>query len=167
MEGRQRIKTATLKGQAEKASAHEQHLQEAPDLSQGLQRLHEDERPAVTEETKIVDFNELGKLRTHAYPACGQEFNSLAEEPGQCPQCDFQDRHPELRTGYFTWKGAASGWNATARRQENDPEPARGEIITVHRKDGTSSSHAVVGTIRRNFNGAGELHITCTVKNGD
>ena len=37
----------------------------------------------------------------------------------------------------------------------------------MHRKDATSSNHAVVETTKRNFNGAGERHISCAVGNGD
>ena len=73
---------------------------------------------------------------------CGRDF--LASSDTLCTECRSYREHPERAPGYFRWgRIAPKQWGAQARWKENSPLPEPGDVITVHKKDGTSSEHTV------------------------
>lgn len=82
------------------------------------------------------DFSKLPKPTERTCTRCGADFRGIRD---LCDQCDFYESHPEMAPGYWTWRSSNQGWMVQAAWPENDPEPEPGTVVTVHRKDGTTS----------------------------
>lgn len=110
----------------------------------------------------MVDFSKLPKYADFVCDTCGQQDKG-PEGQTTCAQCDFYRTHPEMAPGYFTWTRTAHGWAATATWRDKDPDPAPGTVITVHRKDGTSSQHSVSELLSIRYDTSGNRVVTVQV----
>ena len=62
---------------------------------------------------------------------------------GLCLTCWYYRRRPDERPGYWTWTKMNGTWLATTRIGDDHETPRTGGIITVNRKDGTTSEATI------------------------
>ena len=104
------------------------------------------------------------KIPPRSQPAvcagCEQDFRTTGD--ALCTECRFHQDHPEEAPGYWTWSQRAAGrWGVQAKWRERDPLPEPGTVITVHRKDGTTSQHTIGSHPDTRYDRAANLIITC------
>ena len=110
----------------------------------------------------MTSFKIPPKQHDFTCTGCGQQSRG-PEGSAKCSECRFYESHPEMAPAYFTWTKTGSGWAATAKWREKDPEPEPGAVITVHRKDGSTSEHTVAETTGHRYDTSGNLVLTCQV----
>ena len=112
----------------------------------------------------MAGFFDNIKLIQKTCAKCAAEYRTIREEEDLCSGCSYYRDNPELAPGYFTWSRFAGEWTAAANWNPNDPEPAQGETITVHRRDGTTSKHRVASHHEGRFDPSGNFIIRLSVE---
>ena len=111
----------------------------------------------------MFDFSKTIPRFENQCAECGASFKTAREHETRCYECSYYHDHPERAPGYFTWTKTNSQWVATARWRDQADPPEIGAVVTVHRKDGSSSEHAVIEVLDRRYNTSGEHLIRCQV----
>lgn len=94
---------------------------------------------------------------------CGQTFRG-SEDQTLCTRCDWLKDNPEYRDEYWTWfMGASNEWKARCYWPEKKPLPEPGDVITVHRKDGTTSTATIREAEGLLYKPNGRASLTCFV----
>ena len=94
---------------------------------------------------------------------CGDSFKTAREDETRCTECFYYHKNPEQAPGYFTWKKVGQKWAAVAKCRDNDDPPVPGTVITVHRKDGSATTHTIVEVIDTRYDTAGNRLTFCRV----
>ena len=93
-------------------------------------------------------------------PGCGLDFRTTGDE--LCTECRFHQENPEEAPGYWTWTQRSNGqWGGRAKWREKDPLPEPGQVITLHRKDGTTSQRTINSRPDTRYDQAANLIVTC------
>ena len=102
--------------------------------------------------------------RSHDFTCrhCGQTDRG-PEGSTICSECQYYQDHPDQAPEYFTWTGTSEGWAAQANWRERTPHPEPGDLITVHRRDGSTSEHTVVSLRNTHYDRTANLVITLDV----
>ena len=112
----------------------------------------------------MVNFNNLGTLRHLNCADCGQEFTTHLKDETVCTQCHFYRTNPDMAPKYWTWTRFGNNqWGVTAFWPENEDLPKPGDPITVHRKDGSTSSHTIQEIRNSAFTPEARFRATCLV----
>ena len=111
----------------------------------------------------MVDFNFLNSRRPEPADCeqCGTTFDQVKDKHTLCTECEYLEEHPEMAPKHWTWtRGPASNWMAVATWPDKEPLPEPGDRITIHRKDGSDSTHTVteVDGVRYDSTGRGTLY---------
>ena len=94
---------------------------------------------------------------------CGQVFRGL-EEQGLCTECSYKQDHPEARDMYWTWSHAGRGsWGIVAFWPDGEPMPDSGDQVTVHRKDGSTSTVVIHEVEGLRYLPTGRAQLRCMV----
>ena len=112
----------------------------------------------------MFDFEALGQSRKPC-SQCGEVFRGR-EETTLCLDCQYKQEHPEMQDEYWTWtRISANRWGIVAYWPDQEPPPEPGELVLIHRKDGTSSNETIteVEGLRYGMDGRGRLY--CRVRN--
>ena len=89
-------------------------------------------------------FERLNKMTRKDCAECGQVFRGLPET-GSCLECQYKQDHPEDQDMYWTWKRIGwDGWGIVAHWPDREPLPNPGDQVSVHQKDGSSSTVAIL-----------------------
>lgn len=107
----------------------------------------------------MVNFTNLPKYRRFTCQDCGQTDRG-PEGATLCSQCRRHQEHPEEAPGYFTWTRTGDGWGARAKWRDKDPLPEPGQVIIVHRQDGTNSEQTVARVRNHHYDIAANLIVT-------
>ena len=109
------------------------------------------------------DFEKLNSMTRKDCAECGQVFQGLPET-GSCIDCQYKQEHPEAQDMYWTWKRAGrSGWGIVAHWPDKEPLPNPGDRVTVHRKDGSSST-AVILEVELRYLPTGRAQLRCMIE---
>ena len=73
---------------------------------------------------------------------CGREFTTTSDQDC-CFDCEYLREHPIERTKVWTWHQLGSEWGIAAYWPDQESRPAIGETVTVHKKDGSTSSATI------------------------
>ena len=111
----------------------------------------------------MVDFSKMIPRLEKECTDCGRPFKTSREDETRCTECAYYHSHPESAPGYFTWTKTGSEWAAVAKWRDHEHPPDVGTMITVHRKDGTSSEHAIVENLDNRYSTSGDRLMTCRV----
>ena len=114
----------------------------------------------------MVDFRypiKLPKMEDRTCTKCGQDFRGSHEV---CSECHFNETHPEMAPGYWTWRSSATGWKIQAKWREKESWPEPGTVVTVHRKNGTASQETIAEVENNYFDRAANLVLVCRVEGG-
>ena len=110
----------------------------------------------------MYTFNIPEGPRADVCEVCGRDF--LATSDTLCTEFRSRLEHPAWAPGYFRWgKTAPNQWGAQARWKEGSPLPEPGDVITVHKKDGTSSEHTVTTVHETTYDRNLRLIVRCDV----
>ena len=112
----------------------------------------------------MVDFAfRLPSRQTHPCPQCGQE--ARGDEGNElCTQCDFYLANPKMAPKYWTWTRLSHNqWGVTSFWPEKEDLPQPGDPVTVHRKDGATSSHTIQEVRNSGFTPEARFRVTCLV----
>ncbi len=97
-------------------------------------------------------------------PSAGEIFRG-AEEQTLCQRCDWLKDNPEYQDEYWTWaKGVGNQWKARCYWPESKPLPEPGDVITVHRKDGSTSNATIKEAEGLLYRPSGRANLTCFLK---
>ena len=94
---------------------------------------------------------------------CGDSFKTAREDETRCTECFYYHQHPEQAPGYFIWTKAGQNWAAVDKWRDHDDPPQVGDIIAVHRKDGSTSDHSIVELLDSRYDTAGNRLTYCRV----
>ena len=116
----------------------------------------------------MVDFSRLSKLQSKTCNDCGEEFTTHVPENTTCTECGYYREHPELAPMYWTWTRRGRWWTVAATWPVKEPLPEVGAVITVHRKDGTSSTETIseVDGLLYDMSGRARLHCWVSYNTG-
>ena len=109
-------------------------------------------------------FERLNKMTSKNCAQCGQVFQGLPET-GSCLECQYKQEHPEAQDMYWTWKRIGwDGWGIVAHWPDREPLPNPGDQVSVHQKDGSSSTVAILKVGDLHYLPTGRARLECTVK---
>ena len=111
----------------------------------------------------MTAFRIPGKLQHHTCTECAQGFTSHREDSTICSECGFYQSHPELAPKRWTWSMGSNQWGVVAFWPEKEDLPQPGDIITVHRKDETTSVETIAEVRNTNYTPAARLRVLCTI----
>ena len=79
--------------------------------------------------------------------------------------CEFKRKNPDLNDGYWTWsRGGVERWDILAYWPDDEPDPEPGQIVTVHRKDRSSSNVTIHEVEGRLYLPNGHAQMRCLVQ---
>ena len=111
------------------------------------------------QEPEPFDWERLNSMVRKECSQCGREFRGLPEND-TCVDCEFQRKNPDLNDGYWTWsRGGDDRWDFVAYWPDDEPDPDPGQVVTVHLKDGSTSSVTILEVEGRRYlpNGRGQM----------
>ena len=108
-------------------------------------------------------FKKLNSMSKKQCNECGQVFRGLPETD-LCLECRYKQDHPEESDMYWTWrKGGRPTWGIVAYWPDKEPPPNPGDRVTVHRKDGSSST-AVILEVDLRYLLSGRAQLRCMIE---
>ena len=108
-------------------------------------------------------FDRLKSMTNKPCGECGQEFRGL-EEQELCTECSYKRDHPEEQDMHWTWSRAGRGrWRIVAHWPDKEPLPNPGDRVSVHRKDGSSST-AVILEVELRYLPTGRAQLRCMIE---
>ena len=110
----------------------------------------------------MVNFADMPTRYRMNCQQCGDIFRGLANET-KCQQCKLYEEHPELAPRYWSWHKNGQEWKVICTWPEDEPLPGPGEVIAVHRKDGSTSFEIISETEGLMWRPNGEAKLTCRV----
>ena len=115
----------------------------------------------------MVDFSQIPKRRTITCIDCHREATArlLPNQDELCDECLFYREHPDLAPKYWTFRrGPNNSWRATCYWPEHEPFPLPGDIITVHRKDGSTSLQTIAEFEYHHYGTDARLMVTVSLR---
>ena len=109
-------------------------------------------------------FDQLNSMVWKNCTKCERDFHALPETD-LCLECRYNREHPEESDMYWTWsKGGHATWGIVAHWPDGEPPPDAGDQVTVHRKDGSSSTVVIleVGDLR--YLPTGRAQLRCMIE---
>jgi hypothetical protein len=94
---------------------------------------------------------------------CGNGFHGLPEND-TCVDCEFRRKNPDLNDGCWTWSRGGDRWDIMAYWPDDEPDPDPGQVVTVHRKDGSTSSVTILEVEGRRYLPNGRAQMRCLVQ---
>ena len=111
----------------------------------------------------MVDFSKLASMAGRECAECGAPFHGTPDDD-LCSGHRYQRDHPETAPGYWTWtRMAGDRWGAAALWRENQPMPEPGDVITVHRRDGSEQERTIAEVRDQTYDTAGNPRVRCTL----
>ena len=116
----------------------------------------------MTEQGTEFDFGKTPLRRRKPCSQCNDVFRGTDEEQ-LCPQCLHRKEYPEDQDQHWTWRRAGGRWEAIAYWPHGEPLPQPGDRITVHRRDGSTTT-AVVREADLRYTSTGRGRVQCIVE---
>ena len=127
--------------------------------------MTQNEQDFLNQDPEPFDWNRLNSMVKKDCTQCGNEFRGLPENE-LCIDCEFKRKNPELNDGYWTWKRAGTDrWDIVAYWPDEGPDPNTGQVVTVHRKDGSSSTAQILEVEGHRYLPNGRRQMQCIVQN--
>ena len=131
-----------------------------PKITQGKETMTE-EKPEAFDFDNM--FEKLNSMTRKDCAECGQVFQGLPET-GSCIDCQYKQEHPETRDMYWTWKRSGrGGWEIVAHWPDKEPLPNPGDRVSVHQKDGSSST-AIILEVDLRYLPTGRAQLRCMIE---
>ena len=130
-----------------------------PKITQGKETMTQEKPEAFNNM-----FERLNRMTRKDCAQCGQVFQGLPETDS-CLECQYKQDHPEDQDMYWTWKRTGpGGWGIVAHWPDREPPPNPGDQVSVHQKDGSSSTVIILKVGDLHYLPTGRARLECTVE---